>query len=48
MLLKDRCECMLVNHTQCPNPKKDGYNRCKLHMLTLLGTKNTIEDFKEQ
>ena len=47
MYLKDRCECMLVNNCQCSNQVVEGTKRCKLHALTLLGTKHENET-KEQ
>jgi hypothetical protein len=47
MYLRDRCECMLANHMQCSNQVVEGTKRCKLHAMTLLGTKNLIEDTKE-
>lgn len=40
MLLTKRCEVMLANHCQCSNPAEDGKELCKLHNLTLVGTKS--------
>lgn len=40
MLLTERCNAMLANHTQCPNGIEENSELCKLHNQTLVGTKS--------
>lgn len=44
MLMKPQCQAIIVaSSMQCNNEQEDGSEYCKLHTITLLGTKSYVE-----